>query len=221
MYIINDVIICNFGTKELTNLITNKKAKITNTVVNLIQAIFEFKKINPDKIVSREDLIKRVFEDNNNISSSNSLNSAISFLRRGLDDLGCENVIDTVPKKGYKFNITITKIDSDKKKSNNKIVIVFCVLITLTLILVVYLNKFFKVNSSVSKDECSIIYSATLKNKEVSADINHMKMHCKKGVVYFDAFGLTQKGDYAEEFSATCSNLNTNEECVNVLKINE
>ncbi|HFI5583197.1 TPA: transcriptional regulator [Raoultella ornithinolytica] len=55
--------------------------------------------------VSREILLEKVWEDFGLVSSESSLNNSISSLRRGLRDVGIDNTIETVPKKGFEFHV--------------------------------------------------------------------------------------------------------------------
>lgn len=75
-----------------------------NSVVLSITAnrIFSFLLEQRGKVVSREDLLVNVWDKNGFQASNNSLSQYISFIRRGLHDLGCnQEVIQTIPRVGF------------------------------------------------------------------------------------------------------------------------
>lgn len=59
---------------------------------------------NPHTLLNREELIKRVWADYGFTSSNNSLNVAISEIRKAFSSLGADpQIISTIPKTGFRF----------------------------------------------------------------------------------------------------------------------
>lgn len=59
---------------------------------------------NPDTLLNREELIKKVWADYGFTSSNNSLNVAISEIRKAFSSLGTTpQIISTIPKTGFRF----------------------------------------------------------------------------------------------------------------------
>ncbi|MEI9743876.1 winged helix-turn-helix domain-containing protein [Enterobacter ludwigii] len=99
----NSVLISNQANRLLLEMVTNK-----------------------DEIISRDELIRRVWEDYGFTSSNNSLNVAVSELRKTFSSLGKDpKIISTIPKIGLQFvgavapvitqNGTLTSIVTDNK----------------------------------------------------------------------------------------------------------
>ncbi|MEE4411550.1 MULTISPECIES: transcriptional regulator [unclassified Serratia (in: enterobacteria)] len=75
---------------------------------------------NNHSTLSREDLLQRVWEDYGFKRSNNSLNVAISEIRKCFEVLGRDpQLITTIPKVGFKFNATVDpRFDEGEEKDN-------------------------------------------------------------------------------------------------------
>lgn len=80
--------------------------KLTTTLNRLLLVLAQ----NNGEVLDRETLLRRVWEEHNQVVSDNNLNSSISVLRRHLASFFDEEVISTIPKVGIKFSADLTFI---------------------------------------------------------------------------------------------------------------
>ncbi|WP_340139927.1 winged helix-turn-helix domain-containing protein [Enterobacter kobei] len=71
-----------------------------------------------NQLLSREYLLKELWENQGLDSSNNNLNNNLSILRKSLTICGCEDVIKTVPKKGLIFSAHTIDILPREIKNN-------------------------------------------------------------------------------------------------------
>lgn len=75
------------------------------------------------KTITREDLLKSVWEDHGLRPSGSNLSNHISFLRKTFSQLGInENIIITVPKKGFRLEAEISLTRREPARNNNVII---------------------------------------------------------------------------------------------------
>ncbi|MDE9544853.1 helix-turn-helix domain-containing protein [Xenorhabdus bovienii] len=73
---------------------------------------------NSNETLHREDLLKRVWEDYGFTRSNNSLNVAVSEIRKSFESLGEDpKIIITIPKVGFRFEGVVEPII--KQSENN------------------------------------------------------------------------------------------------------
>ena len=71
---------------------------------------------NPGRVVSRDELLKRVWPDT--LVDENSLTQSISSLRRALEEKpGDNSYIITVPGRGYQFASAVTVVASENENT--------------------------------------------------------------------------------------------------------
>lgn len=62
--------------------------------------------------VSRDNLLSELWEKKGLNASGNNLNHYVSLLRKALAQCGCTDVISTIPKYGFMFNVPVVRISS-------------------------------------------------------------------------------------------------------------
>lgn len=85
--------------------------KLTTTLNRLLLVLAQ----NNGEVLDRETLLRRVWEEHNQVVSDNNLNSSISVLRRHLASFFDEEVISTIPKVGIKFSANLTFITPEEQ----------------------------------------------------------------------------------------------------------
>lgn len=85
----------------------NTEIKLSNQAVRLLNEMIA----NKDAILSREDLLNKVWDAYGFTASNNSLNVAISELRKAFSNLGVNpRIITTIHKTGFQFKADIDLI---------------------------------------------------------------------------------------------------------------
>lgn len=85
----------------------NTEIKLSNQAVRLLNEMIA----NKNAVLSREGLLKKVWDDYGFTASNNSLNVAISELRKAFSNLGVNpGIITTIHKTGFQFNADIDLI---------------------------------------------------------------------------------------------------------------
>lgn len=85
--------------------------KLTTTLNRLLLVLAQ----NNGEVLDRETLLRRVWEEHNQVVSDNNLNSSVSVLRRHLASFFDEEVISTIPKVGIKFSADLTFITPEEQ----------------------------------------------------------------------------------------------------------
>ncbi|MEY0975761.1 transcriptional regulator [Providencia rettgeri] len=89
----------------------NNALKLTTTLNRLLLVLVQ----NNHDIVDRETILRRVWEEHNQVVSDNNLNSSVSVLRRHLSSFSDDEIITTVPKVGIKFSADL-KIENEQQE---------------------------------------------------------------------------------------------------------
>lgn len=105
IFLISEKITFNPEDGSLTHCATQETVKLTLTASRLLDTLLKA----PEGILSREQLLTMVWDDYGLQASNSSLNQYISILRRTLAAFGCEELIITVPKLGFRLNPDITQ----------------------------------------------------------------------------------------------------------------
>ncbi|MGF6192428.1 winged helix-turn-helix domain-containing protein [Serratia sp. 2723] len=122
LYIINKVIKYSPESKELSLVQEEQNSLVlSNQASRLLMELI--KNIGND--LSRDYLLKHIWEDYGLTPSNNNLYSAVSELRKAIASLGItEKVIVTIPKVGFKFNCSVDflpkEINATKEQSRDK-----------------------------------------------------------------------------------------------------
>ncbi|BDH44719.1 hypothetical protein TUM12370_07630 [Salmonella enterica subsp. enterica serovar Choleraesuis] len=104
-YLINNEIIYESEGRVLSNKMSPENSVlISETAGRLLTRLLD----EPRIPLARNDIIHDVWDKYGFSGSGNSLNQYISLLRRNLMMLGCNDVIQTIPKMGFVLNATIT-----------------------------------------------------------------------------------------------------------------
>lgn len=92
----------------------NDALKLTTTLNRLLLVLVQ----NNHEVVDRETILRRVWEEHNQVVSDNNLNSSVSVLRRHLSSFSDDEIITTVPKVGIKFSADL-KIKNEHAEIND------------------------------------------------------------------------------------------------------
>jgi DNA-binding winged helix-turn-helix (wHTH) protein len=92
-----------------------KKIKVQQLPFQVLAALLE----NPGEVVAREELKSRLWPADTFVDFEHGLNTAIKKLRQALGDNSAKpKYIETLPKKGYRFNAqVIGPVEKPAKKS--------------------------------------------------------------------------------------------------------
>ncbi|WP_448868796.1 winged helix-turn-helix domain-containing protein [Enterobacter ludwigii] len=105
-YVINKIVTFYVAEKKLSG--NDSEVLLSNPACRLLIALLE----NNGVQISREDLLTKVWDDFGLVSSESSLNNSISSLRKSLSQVGINNVLETIPKKGFVLHIDDLKLES-------------------------------------------------------------------------------------------------------------
>lgn len=89
-------------TSRLLMSFQNKEVILTNKELILLKCLVN----NHEKVVSREILLEKVW-DNQSFVEDNTLNVNIARIRKKLENLGLENVLETVRGLGYRLSLNM------------------------------------------------------------------------------------------------------------------
>lgn len=95
--------------------------ELSATVVNLLVMFLE----NSNQLIKREDLLLKVWEENNLIPSDSNLNKNISLIRKSLTSFGIHGMIETVPKQGFIFHSHTKHSKLTTEKVNGELILRF------------------------------------------------------------------------------------------------
>ena len=115
VFYINQQFLIEPGSNAVTNLATNERTRLEARLMQLLCILVGRKQLT----VTREELISTIW--NNYGGGDEGLTQAISLLRKVLQDAD-KQLLQTVPKKGYLFNGTISYEagKADLKTGNKK-----------------------------------------------------------------------------------------------------
>lgn len=85
--------------KDMSILSEGRKIELTRNEFRILQILFE----NPGKVVSREEMMKRLW-DNECFVDDNTLTVNVNRLRKRLEEAGIQDFILTKKKVGYELN---------------------------------------------------------------------------------------------------------------------
>ncbi|EKT53818.1 winged helix-turn-helix domain-containing protein [Providencia rettgeri] len=115
-YLINNYITYDSHQGLLYTENINNALKLTTTLNRLLLVLVQ----NNHEVVDRETILRRVWEEHNQVVSDNNLNSSVSVLRRHLSNFSNNEIIVTIPKVGIKFSAELknenTEINDDQNE---------------------------------------------------------------------------------------------------------
>lgn len=216
-FIINDTIEYSPADGTLW-LVNNKKEKValSPTSNRLLYVLIK----NRNGIISREELLRKAWDEYGLISSNNSLNHYISALRKKFEHLGVtEEVIKTEPRVGFYIAQTVTVTESRPAKKNlsqyKRLIytlngIFFFILFSATII--IYVKR-----PSIKTDLTGIINGCNVHtlgvnkmNARTSLEMAKQfmednELECSEGqIIYFNADSRVISGEPGRVFMAIC-----------------
>lgn len=103
-FLINNRFLINPALNQVQDIAREVKIRIEPRIMQVLTILAA----NSGKIVTREELIKEIWNDYG--GADEGLTQAISFLRKVVDDHSRE-IIRTIPKKGYLLQASVTQSD--------------------------------------------------------------------------------------------------------------
>lgn len=201
--------------------------------------------ISPQEVISRERLFSVIWADEGSFASNASLNNYISEIRKALQQFQVCDVIETIPRLGFKFTGVVRNAPRSTKENepevtyhqiSRKIKITFprfsilrMVTIIIVPLVVASLYFFFKKNSLDSDylftiDKCDV-YLLTWSNDEreseqyIKSAIDREGVNCKASFrdIFFSE-GRRYNHAYKTQMITVCDKIKSDEyaECVNV-----
>lgn len=104
LYIISEAITFNTEDGTLTRIQDNEAVKLSIPASRLLDVLLNA----PNGFIDRESLLTEVWDKFGLRGSHGNLNQYVSILRRTLASMGCEELIVTVPKMGFRINPDIS-----------------------------------------------------------------------------------------------------------------
>lgn len=100
LYTISEAIVFNSDDGTLTRIQDNDVVKLSIPAGRLLEVLLNA----PNGFIDRESLLTEVWDNYGLRGSHGNLNQYISILRRTLAGMGCDELIVTVPKMGFRIN---------------------------------------------------------------------------------------------------------------------
>lgn len=230
-YIINGIV--NFDPEHavLKNIQTGDEVILPLPAARLLQFIVA----SESEILTRELLIKEVWDNFGLQSSNNNLNNYLSLVRRTLMNLGCENIIQTIPKVGIRLSMdAIIDISIEAQtmpvsvikkrqglKINQKIIFLPMIIVVLFLVFFIfYIDRSGINNFSIQKPYifkgCKIELLSEKDDAEKKAvselilsDLSRLGYSCgKESVIFFDSTEKSDNNYFNRYFLSICNDVN-------------
>lgn len=200
---------------------------LSNPACRLLLVLLE----NNNRLMTREELLQKVWGDFGLTPSSNSLNNNISILRKIFTEFGIHDVLKTVPKQGFELaleNLQVNEKSRDylvmqaiskpeKEPSVHKTRLIKwtgVLFIIIGLAIALYLNFFDKredVTLLKQVQQCKIFYHSKVNAKRVEhyfSEGNGMKLLTKcstPAYIFYDDSKVHEKTELLEIFVAKCT----------------
>lgn len=200
---------------------------LSNPACRLLLVLLE----NNNRLMTREDLLQKVWGDFGLTPSSNSLNNNISILRKIFTDFEIHDVLKTVPKQGFELaldNLQVNEKSRDylvmqaiskpeKEPSVHKTWLIKwtgVLFIMIGLAIALYLNFLDKredVTFLKQIQQCRIFYHSKVNAKRVEhyfSEGNGMKLLTKcstPAYIFYDDSKVHEKTELLEIFVAKCT----------------
>ncbi|HFP9847156.1 TPA: transcriptional regulator, partial [Escherichia coli] len=121
IYIINDEVRFNSSSNKLTSLLTSEEVILTYPAGKCLKLLLD----NAYSVVSHNQFFEKVWSDSSADVATNTLYQNISMIRRSFREISSatifNDVIRTVPRKGFKINeeISITVLDNNHNENES------------------------------------------------------------------------------------------------------
>lgn len=121
IYIINDEVRFNSSSNKLTSLLTSEEVILTYPAGKCLKLLLD----NAYSVVSHNQFFEKVWSDSSAEVATNTLYQNISMIRRSFREISSatifNDVIRTVPRKGFKINeeINITVLDNNHNENES------------------------------------------------------------------------------------------------------
>src|SRR5437868_15539496 len=101
-FLINNRYLVSAQKNVIKDRVTNHESRLEERLIGVLSILAA----TPNELVTRDKIIREVWDDYG--GADEGLTQAISFLRKVLNDTD-KNIIETVPKKGYILNASVTQ----------------------------------------------------------------------------------------------------------------
>lgn len=238
-YTVNKSIIYNPADGSLTHIESGDLITLPLPAQRLLQILLD----SEGKLISREDLLSKVWEQYGLNGSGNNLNQYLSIIRRSFSSFGCEWFIETIPRVGVRLFESVMVIKgtdvsvppSFREQKNFFLLRNECSLLSLVMIgaallmFLIWCFIFFshdKTNPSYITQSleggCQLVTFLHLPTKDLASVKRHvndyMKMSgekCEPGVaIYFDNISSQNIGKHVRTLISVCDRNNEDEDAV-------
>ncbi|MCU6336881.1 winged helix-turn-helix domain-containing protein [Enterobacter quasiroggenkampii] len=221
-YIINEKIVFDTTQNSLTNSETGQSVTLSISQSHMLEILIN----SNTEIVTKDKLINDLWDKHGISTSGHTLNQYVSILRKMLSNLGCEDVILTIPRVGLRINPVITtssykteplppeRITSKKTLWKIKYVLMIggiAILTTLFTYYKSYHDKKTTYSSSIKKCVIKNIQDLStadklIMKKQAEEILLENKLSCNDDrVVFFDRYKLLSDDNYGRTLLSYCS----------------
>lgn len=137
VYILNGLIHLDIDKRTLSD--KDKEIELSHAGSRLLNILI----LNANEVISRDLLLREVWEEHNLTPSNGNLNKTIFLIRKWLSEFGFDNVLETIPKQGFILHMTVSPVRECNLLSflKNKGKIILCFFFVLSLfLLMLFLN---------------------------------------------------------------------------------
>ena len=224
-FIINNKV--SFNVAERTVSDEKTQHVLSNPSCRLLLILLE----NNNRLMTREDLLQKVWGDFGLTPSSNSLNNNVSILRKILAEFGIHDALKTVPKQGFELALDNLQFNEksrdymvmqaisqpDKETNVNKtrlIRLAGLLFIIIAGAIALYLSFFDRHNDMLlykQVDKCKIYYHNNVNVKRVEnyfsqgQGLKLLEKCSRPSYIYYDDSKVHEKTDLLEIFVAKCT----------------
>jgi DNA-binding winged helix-turn-helix (wHTH) protein len=228
IFSISDVIVFNTLDATLTLTGEQHQVKLPLTACRLLETMLS----EPGKIYDREFLLTEVWDKQGLTGSNGNLNQYISILRRHFSTLGMDDLIQTVPRIGFRINkdivVNVSNVSNhveaiietqqvNHRGKRNPHLLLLALLTVFSLLFCIY-SLVFKTSSSEVKmvrsiyKGCDINYLSAFSKYEVqklnivvARLLSSRAIQCNdSNVVFFDYYKSVNSVDYGRALLSVC-----------------
>lgn len=224
-FVINKTV--SFNVAERTISDGKTQHVLSNPACRLLLVLLE----NNNRLMTREELLQKVWGDFGLTPSSNSLNNNVSILRKIFAEFGIHDVLKTVPKQGFELGLNDLEFNEksrdymvmqaisqpDNEPRVNKITLIKwsgLLFMFIGLAIALYLS-FFDEQEDVTLykkvNQCSIYYHSNITISRVERfftegqGANLLEKCSRPAYIFYDDSKVHEKTDLLEIFVAKCS----------------
>lgn len=225
IYILNTTIYFDVNKRTLTDKQTEIELSVSSSRLLCILIL------NANEVISRDSLLRDVWEENNLTASNGNLNKNIYTVRKCLSKFGINHALETIPKQGFILHVNVsyekkTKILNFFLQKKNLAAIIL--LIFGFLVILFFYDKIPEGNfdfTYIEKFKSCKVYSSVYISPEQansfleSKEGEQLMKDCSRHSidVYVDSDTISKLNVKGKFFVGACNNVNGNNQCENFI----